>query len=455
VQKTILIVDDQPVVLEVLSDILQSEGYETILADTGSKGWSLFESENPDVVLLDVMLPDMSGLDLLDRMRESTSITPVIIITAYSSVENAIEAMRRGAYHYIPKPFKNQEVVLTISKAIKERRLKEENLFLRRELESRYAFGNIIGKSEPMKKVFELISLAAPSSSTILIRGESGTGKELVAKAVHHHSRRAQGPFVVVNSGNIAPELLESHLFGHERGSFTGAVSRKKGLFEMADNGSIFFDEIGNIHSETQSKLLRVMQSREFMRLGGTDTYTVDVRIIAATNADLDELVRDGRFREDFYYRLNVISIDLPPLRHRKEDIPLLVDHFLLKYGEQNQKQNLKLDDEVLKIFMEYPWPGNVRELENAIERAVVLTTIQTINVDVLPQQIRMPNRIILSQGSLPKDMSLQEATEEFQRQLILQALHASNGVQRKAAHMLKVKANTLNVMLKRLNIKV
>lgn len=451
----ILIVDDQQVILDILSEILKEKGYTIHSAKTAAEGLEQFSTVSPDAVFLDIMLPDRSGLEVLDLIHQQDPTIPVIIITAFSSIENAIDAMRRGAYHYIPKPFKNQEVILTLKKALEDKQIRAENLRLKSELKEKFSFGNIIGKSEPMQKVFELIQLAAPSSSTILIKGESGTGKELVSKSIHHHSKRSDAPIVVVNSGNIAPELLESHLFGHERGSFTGAHTRKKGLFEIANHGTIFFDEIGNVNPDTQVKLLRVMQEKEFMRLGGTEIIRVDVRFIAATNENLEQLVQEKAFREDFYYRLNVISIELPPLRNRKEDIPLLTDHFIKKFGQENQKENLKVSESVMKIFMDYPWPGNVRELENAVERAVVLTKEQVIQPDVLPQQLLQPNRIIFSHGSLPDGLTLQEATEEFQRQIILQALHSAGGVQRKAARQLKVKPNTLNVMLKRLNIKI
>ncbi len=334
----ILVVDDEEVLQDVLGTLLKREGFRPIAARTGEEALLIAEREPIDLVLLDLMLPGMSGMEVLKQIRSRDPEQVVIVVTAYSSIESAIEAMRIGAFHYIPKPFKNEEVLLTIRKGLEQRRLTSENRSLKQELEKRYGLDKIIGKSAPMQQVFDLIRLAAPSKSNMLILGESGTGKELVAKALHHHSRRTQGPFVTVNSGSMPHDLLESTLFGHVKGAFTGAIAAKKGLFEAANNGSIFFDEIGNIPLETQAKLLRVIQEKEFMRLGGVDTIRVDVRLIAATNADIEALVRRGEFREDLYYRLNVITLQLPPLRDRTEDIPLLARHFLRVYAEENGK---------------------------------------------------------------------------------------------------------------------
>ncbi|HEX6200038.1 MAG TPA: sigma-54 dependent transcriptional regulator, partial [Thermoanaerobaculia bacterium] len=304
---SILIIDDEEVLQDVLSSLLRKEGYEVLSAKTGETGLEVLAEEEVDLVLLDLMLPGISGQEVLKEIRRREPEMVVVVVTAYSSIESAIEAMRQGAFHYIPKPFKNEEVLLTVRKGLEQRRLATENRSLREQLRERYSFGNLVGKSKPMQEVFDLVRLAAPSKSNILILGESGTGKELVAKAIHHHSRRASGPFVTVNSGSMPADLLESNLFGHVKGAFTGAVASKKGLFEMAHGGSIFFDEIGNIPLDTQAKLLRVIQEKEFMRLGGVETLTADVRIIAATNADLEGEVGRGNFREDLYYRLNVI----------------------------------------------------------------------------------------------------------------------------------------------------
>jgi DNA-binding NtrC family response regulator len=309
----ILIIDDEEVLQDILTVLIRKEGHTPLAAGSGEEGLAVLEREEVDLVLLDLMLPGMHGMEVMREIRRRDADQVVVVITAFSSIESAIAAMREGAFHYIPKPFKNEEVLLTIRKGLEQRRLTTENRSLKEQLRQRFAFDNIIGKSKTMQQIYELIQLAAPSKSNILVLGESGTGKELVAKAIHHHSRRAGGPFVTVNSGSMPADLLESNLFGHLRGAFTGAVASKKGLFELADGGSIFFDEIGNIPFDTQSKLLRVIQEREFMRLGGLDTIKVDVRIIAATNADLEGAVQQGTFREDLYYRLNVITVNLPP----------------------------------------------------------------------------------------------------------------------------------------------
>ncbi|MGZ7081145.1 MAG: sigma-54 dependent transcriptional regulator, partial [Thermoanaerobaculia bacterium] len=379
---------------------------------------------------------------------------PVVVITAFSSIDGAIEAMKHGAFHYIPKPFKNEEVILTVNKALEQRRLSRENERLKAELSEKYAYSNIIGKSEIMRKVFDLIRLAAPSRSNILIVGESGTGKELVAKAIHHASPRARNAFVTVNSGSLPPELLESSLFGHMKGAFTGAIASKRGLFEVADGGSIFLDEIGNINLETQAKLLRVIQEKEFMRLGSVETVKVDVRIIAASNADLQKLMRESHFREDLFYRLNVITIQLPPLRRRREDIPLLVSHFLDKYAEENKRKVREVTPDAMRILMDHPWPGNVRELENAIERAVVLCTGDRIGPDLLPDYLRYPVETEQPAMVVPADgLSLKDAVSRYERAMIVQSLEMANGVQKRAAELLQLKPSTLNEMMKRLGI--
>ena len=450
----ILIVDDEEVLQDVLTSLVRREGWSPLSARTGEEALQVLEREEVDLVLLDLMLPGMSGMEVMRQVLARDPDQVVVIITAYSSIEGAIEAMRDGAFHYIPKPFKNDEVLLTIEKGLAQRRLARENRELREQLRQRYAFDNIIGKSKPMAKVFEVIRLAAPSKSNILILGESGTGKELVAKAIHHHSRRSEGPFVTVNSGSMPHDLLESKLFGHVKGAFTGAISSKKGLFEMASGGSIFFDEIGNIPLETQAKLLRVIQEKEFMPLGGVETLKSDARVIAATNADLEKLVQDGDFREDLYYRLNVINIQLPPLRQRIEDIPLLARHFLLHYSQENEKEISEIATPAMELLMDYPWPGNVRELENVIERATVLSTGDLLDVELLPPGVREPRPSDLPAPELPSNgLSFKEAVASFERQLIVRALKLEDGVQKRAAERLKVKPTTLHEMMKRLGI--
>ena len=357
-------------------------------------------------------------------------------------MESAISAMKKGAFDYITKPFKNDEVLIVLQNAIERRQLVAENVALKQNLQARYhKFAGIIGRSSRMKQVFDLIIQAAPSRSTILITGESGTGKELVARAIHSNSARSDKSFVTVNSGNLPPDLLESTLFGHVKGAFTGAVYPKKGLFDLADKGSIFFDEIGNIPMETQAKLLRVMQEREFMRLGDMETIRTDVRIIAATNMDLRQMMAEGRFREDLFYRLHVISIPMPPLRDRKDDIPLLVQHFLRKYGDENRKGDLELTSEALDVLTDYRWPGNVRELENVVERMVVLTPGEKIDVELIPDHVRRAPSFQMPQFALPPEgISFKDVITDFEKRLIESTLEAAGGVQKRAAELLHVK---------------
>ena len=450
----ILIVDDEEVLQDILTSLIRREGHQPISAATGEEALALLEREEVDLVLLDLMLPGMRGMEVLRQIRRRDTDQVVVVITAFSSIESAIEAMREGAFHYIPKPFKNEEVLLTIRKGLEQRHLRTENRSLKEQLRQRFAFDNIIGKSKPMQQVYELIQLAAPSKSNIMILGESGTGKELVAKAIHHHSRRAEGPFVTVNSGSMPADLLESNLFGHVRGAFTGAVVSKKGLFELATNGSIFFDEIGNIPLDTQAKLLRVIQEREFMRLGGLETIKVDVRIIAATNAELESAVQQGAFREDLFYRLNVITVTLPPLRKRTEDIPLLAQHFLAHYARENEKAIRDISPSAMELLLDYHWPGNVRELENAVERAVVLSIGEVLTEELLPSSVRHRESAGLPPATLPSNgISFKDAVSDYERQIIIRALQSCGGVQKRAAELLQVKPTTLHEMMKRLNI--
>jgi len=452
----ILIIDDEPVIRDVLSQLLTSEGYEVEAAASGEEGLQAYALRPPDLVLLDLLMPGQDGIEVLKTLKRANPQALVIIITAYASVESAIEAMKMGAYDYVQKPFKHEELLLTIRRALEHKVLQDENLRLRDALQRKYSFSNIIGRSPVMEQVFELIRASAPTRSTILIEGESGTGKELAARAVHSSSNRSHFPFVVVNSGSLPPDLLESHLFGHVKGAFTGAVSEKQGLFEAADKGTIFFDEISSIGLETQAKLLRVMQDKEFMRLGGTKTIRVDVRIIAATNTDLEELIRQKAFRKDLYYRLNVIKIVLPPLRERKEDIPLLVKHFLDLYAQENDKEFEGVTPDVLEILERHSWPGNVRELENLIERTVVFAKNKIIGRDDLPALYLSPGE--RGGAKLPledESLNLREQTLSFQRRLIEAILQESKGVQKTAAAKLGVKPTTLNEMIKRLGIDI
>src|SRR5256885_1802604 len=417
----ILVVDDEEIMREILETLLAREGYTVRLASSGAEGLELARAMPFDAAIVDIMMPSIDGIATLDELKRIDEDLAVIIITAYASVESAISAMKSGAFDYITKPFKNDEVLVVVRNAMERRRLVTENRSLRQNIQERYhKFANIIGRSPRMRQGIALIIQAAPSRSTILIQGESGTGKELVARAIHANSSRADRSFVTVNSGNLPPDLLESTLFGHVKGAFTGAVYPKKGLFDLADKGSIFLDEIGNIPLETQAKLLRVMQEREFMRLGGMEVIKVDVRIIAATNVDLKKMMEEGRFREDLYYRLHVINVQLPPLRDRKDDVPLLVQHFLEKYGEENHKQKLEIAPEALDMLMGYDWPGNVRELENVIERATVLTSGSRIDADLIPQHVRKAPSFQVPQFVVPPEgISFKDVITDFEKRLI------------------------------------
>jgi len=448
------IIDDEPVIHDVLAQLLTSEGYEVEISGSGEEALEKFPSQSFDVILLDLLMPGMDGIEVLRRIKRIDPLAAVIIITAYGSVESAISAMKIGALDYVQKPFKHDDLLLVLEKALERKRLQDENLRLKDELRQRFGFANIIGKSQAMKSVFELVKAAAPTRSTILLQGESGTGKELVARAIHLNSNRADAPFITVNSGSLPPDLLESHLFGHVKGAFTGAVALKKGLFEAADKGTIFFDEISSISLETQAKLLRVMQEKEFMRLGGTETITVDVRILAATNTDIEELIAARAFRKDLFYRLNVIKIEVPPLRARKEDIPMLVKHFVEIYARENAKEVEGVSEDVLEILDAHAWPGNVRELENLIERAVVLSRSKVITRTALPPfllgRASVDDEVLLASE---ESLDLRDRTQAFQKKIILAALKKTKGVQNKAAKLLGVKPTTLNEMIKRLGI--
>ena len=462
----ILVIDDELDIREGLHDLLTMEGgYHVEMAQNGGEGLRKLEAVPYDLVLLDLMMPDMSGMDVLQQVRVRDKETPIFMITAYGSVEAAVQALKLGANVYFSKPWDNEKLLIEIDRMIARRLLEYENTHLKRALKQRYSFPNIIGKSERMVRLLDLVGQVASSRSTILITGETGTGKELVAKAIHANSPRADQMFVAVNSGSLPPDLLESTLFGHVRGAFTSAIQTKKGYFEVADRGTIFFDEIGTLGPETQIKLLRVLQEKEFTPLGSTDPIRVDVRILAATNADLAQLVKEGKFREDLYYRLNVINIALPALRDRKEDIPLLVNHFFTYYCKENGKfldssgsSILHFLPEAMQVLMEHNWPGNVRELENVAERAVVLASDPAVPVDVLPDALLQANGVRLNraEGSpLPENASLFEIVNEFERRTIIDRLEKCSWSQTEAAESLHVPLSTLNQKIKRLDIKI
>src|SRR6476660_6990806 len=470
---SILVVDDESEIREGLELLLASEGYGVSSAETAESGLAKLEERPFDLLLLDVSLPDRNGLDLLREIRRRDPYLAVVLITAYGSIDMARAAFKSGAQDYITKPWSNDELLIQVAQAVEGRRLREENVQLKRALKQRYNFPNIIGKSEKMYAVLDLVGQVAPSRSTVLIHGESGTGKELIAKAIHSASTRADKPFVPINTGSIPVDLLESQLFGHVKGAFTSAVASKKGLFEVADQGTIFFDEIATISPETQATLLRVIQEREFMRLGGTEQIKVDVRIVAASNIELLTLVREARFREDLYHRLNVIHLRLPPLRERREDIPALLLHFLDRYCEENSKTPRQFTQAAMKLLMDYDWPGNVRELENVVERAVVLSTQERVDVDLLPESIRSKEiargvRLQLSEFLPPlpgepgsrsaadhPQPSLFQIMDEIERRIIIDILERTGWNQTEAAERFMIPLSTLNQKIKRLGIDV
>jgi DNA-binding NtrC family response regulator len=451
----ILVVDDEEVMRDVLGNVLGGEGYSVSFAATGPDAIAELKESPKDAVILDLMLPGMSGLEVLDEMKRIDADLPVLMLTAQASIETAISAMKKGAFDYLTKPFKHDELLILLKKALAQTDLVDENRSLKLAIRPQGNFLGLVGKSPKMEQVYALVQQAGPARTTVLINGESGTGKELVAKALHISSARSEKPFIVVNSGSLPHELLESNLFGHVKGAFTGAFYSKKGLFELADKGTLFFDEIGNVSMETQAKLLRVIQEREFMRLGGTEIVKVDVRIIAATNIDLRRAVADGRFREDLYYRLNVITVDLPPLRTRKEDIPALVQHFVTKYSRDNNRNVRGFTRAALEKVIDFDWPGNVRELENTVERGVVLAAGELIDETELPPQVRLPQSqgapsFTDAAGADPDTFNLKRAAAEFEQRMIVVALEAARGIQKDAARILGVKPTTLNEMLKR-----
>ena len=457
-----LVVDDEEIMRDVLETLLSAEGYRVDLAKTGEEGLEAYGRRAYDVVLLDVSMPGMGGLRALEEIQKADAEAVVVMITAYATFDTAVAAWERGAFGCIRKPFKNEQVTATIAAGIKRRRKEEERQTLRRAM-GRSVNRGIIGRSEKMQAIFQLVDQVAPARSTVLITGESGTGKEILARAIHDQSQRATKAFMPVNSSNIPSELLESELFGHTRGAFTGAVAAKKGLFEVADGGSVFLDEIGNIPPETQAKLLRVIQEREFTPLGDTTARRVDVRIIAATNIDLKEAVRQGTFREDLYYRLAVVPIELPPLRERREDILPLAQHFIRKYNEENARHiSEQVVPDVLALMEAYTWPGNVRELENVIERAVVIAPTDEVTCQCLPTEICEPQKSLGASTSasasgvdVGRGVDFYDEVRRFEVDLIRRALEQTGGHQSRAARLLGMNATTLNSKIKTYNIQL
>ncbi len=452
--RRILVVDDEASMIEFLQLLLEEEGYDVTLASSMTEARETLAASTFDLILCDIMMPDGNGLELLEEIKAKEERTSVIMMTAYTSTKSAIEAMRLGAYHYVSKPFDVEELKVVIQKALEKIELVDENVYLRKELEQKYGFSNIIGRSRRMQEIFALIERVAQTSSTVLLEGESGTGKELIAHAVHYSSARANRRFLSINCGALPETLLESELFGHERGAFTGAVRDKKGLFREASGGTLFLDEIGEMAPSMQVKLLRALQEKKVRRIGGHREEPVDVRIIAATNQNLQELIQSGRFREDLYYRINVIPIRLPALRERREDIPILVDHFIKKYSSDMGVEPKRVSVEVMRQLEAYPWPGNVRELENVIERALALCTGSVLTSDDVPAQVLYGRSDRLTNIELPAEgLDLEGYLEDIRRQLMREALERNRGVQTQAAELLGISFRSFRYYAKKLGL--
>lgn len=452
---TILIVDDEKNYLVILEALLRPEGYEIITADNAVDALRLVRESDLDLIITDMKMPGMSGMELLEECKKLIPELPLIMMTAYGTIELAVEAIKKQAFDYITKPFKNEELKLTVIKALESYRLTKENRLLREALSERYNYGNIIGKSKSMLKIYDLINKVARSKASVLITGSSGTGKELIAKAVHYNSPRKDQPFISINCGALTETLLETELFGHEKGAFTGAIAMKRGRFELADRGTLFLDEVGEMPQALQVKLLRVLQEMEFERVGGTRTFRVDVRILAASNRNIKEDVTNGLFREDLFYRLNVMNLELPPLRERIDDIPLLVKHFIKKYRTENNKNRIELSPEAWKALYNYSWPGNVRELENVIERALVLNSGGAIMLDDLPEELTAEEAEFDVERFIPPNMPLSTTLEKIEESLIRKALARCNNVQAHAAKRLGITKSLIQHKMKKYKITV
>jgi two-component system NtrC family response regulator len=455
--ETILIVDDEKNYLTILSAVLEDEGFEILTALGGREALEVHKTSDLDLIVTDMKMPGMDGIELLKHIKSVDPDLPIIMMTAHGTIDKAVEAMQKGAYSYILKPFDNERLIIYVKKAISMYQVVKENRRLRDAVESQYHFGNIIGKSKKMRNIFDTIQKVAPAVATVLIEGESGTGKELVARSIHFNSARREKPFVAVNCSALADSLLESELFGHEKGAFTGAVATKKGRFELADGGTLFLDEIGELSPNLQVKLLRVLQEKVFERVGGVRTISVDIRIVVATNKDLQQEMQAGRFRGDLYYRLNVVHIVLPPLKERQEDIRILVNHFIKKYASERESAApiIGVDQEVDRLFYDYSWPGNIRELENVIERVMILCPGEIIRVSDLPKGFKDNVYNTLHLEGIPADAKLYDTLAMIEKTLIERALKMSNNVQSHAAALLGIGKSGLNQKIKKYNLEV
>jgi two-component system, NtrC family, response regulator PilR len=450
----ILIIDDEKSLLDLLSVVFKKEGYGARTALSAAKAFEVLDREDIDLVVSDIKMPDTDGMDVLKRIRETRPDVPVVMITAYGSVQQAVEALKAGALDYVVKPFDVEELKIIVARGLAERRLREENQRLKRDLKERYSFENMIGKSRSMQEIYTLIEKVAGTDSTVLVTGESGTGKEMAARAIHFQSARRDNQFVSINCAALPENLLESELFGHTKGSFTGAVADKKGMFEVAQRGTLFLDEVGEMSPWTQVKLLRALQERRVRRVGGTEEIPVDVRIIAATNQDLKKRIQEGKFREELFYRLNVISFDMPPLRRRTEDIPLLVTHFLQKHCDRLAKKPKRFTPEVIGFLEAYAWPGNIRELENVIERIVAIEDRETVTANCLPKEIVSPQKAKNeTQYFFEPGFNLMVYLDDLAKNYVSQALAATGGSIQKAAPLLGISYRTMRYLIGKFNL--
>ncbi|WP_291318683.1 sigma-54 dependent transcriptional regulator [Desulfonatronospira sp.] len=450
----ILVIDDEKNYLLILETLLEEEGYTVTALNDPQMALDYLDESEVDVVITDMKMPGISGQDILEHIQKHHAQIPVLIMTAYGSIDGAVEAMRCGAFDYISKPFSNDELMLSVRKAALLSRSEQEKRLMTQTLAEQYGPHKLVGNSRSIREVLQVVSKVAPSRSTVLITGESGTGKELIAKAIHYSSPRREGPFISINCMSLSPGVLESELFGHEKGSFTGATAMKKGRFELADGGTLFLDEVGELSQELQVKLLRVLQEKAFERVGGSRTIHTDIRLVAATNKDLKQAVEQGEFREDLYYRLNVVGIHLPPLRERREDIPVLVAHFMQKFSSENQQELKKFAPEALEYLTAYEWPGNVRQLENVVERCMVLASREEVGVEDLPSEIKDEEAQFKSAVDLlPVELELSGTLEKIEAALIRRALVKSGFVQVKAAELLNISKSLLQYKLKKYNI--